>query len=32
MKIYILVLLVSALFTAIRFTAIPEKSPETLSR
>ncbi len=30
MKIYLLMLLVGALFTAIRFTSIPEKAPESL--
>jgi hypothetical protein len=30
MKIYLLMLLIGALFTAIRFTSIPETGPETL--
>ncbi len=32
MKIYLLILLIGALFTAIRFTSMPEKTPESLSQ
>jgi hypothetical protein len=32
MKIYLLMLLVGALFTAIHFTSIPETGAETLSQ
>lgn len=32
MKIYLLMLLIGALFTAIRFTSIPEDTPETLTQ
>jgi hypothetical protein len=31
MKIYLLMLLISSLLTAIHFTSAPEKRPETLS-
>ena len=30
MKIYLLIMLISALLTAVHFTSAPEKSPETL--
>ena len=30
MKIYFLMLLIGSLLTAIRFTAVPERRPETL--
>lgn len=32
MKIYLLILLIGALFTAIRFTQTPEGKPETVSQ
>jgi hypothetical protein len=30
MKIYLLIMLIGALLTAVHFTSVPEKSPETL--
>jgi hypothetical protein len=32
MKIYLLMLLIGALLTAVRFTSVPEQSPERLPR
>ena len=32
MKIYLLMLLIGALLTAVRFTSVPEQRPETLPR
>jgi hypothetical protein len=32
MKVYLLILLIGALFTAIRFTQAPEAEPETVSQ
>jgi hypothetical protein len=32
MKIYLLMLLIGALLTAVRFTSAPEQQPETLRR